>query len=490
MHTFRLILLTGSLGLCLACGEIPEQPSPSPNILFIAIDDLRPQLGAYGETYMHTPNLDGLAGEGRLFTRHYVQAPTCGASRFALLTGVRPASPAHIRNDAFETLLPTHSKQYPESFAHLFRQNGYHTVGLGKISHTPDGKLYSYAGEGEGNPEMPLSWNESWGPIAKWKTSWNAFFGYSDGSNRNMDKGHYPAFERAEVADTALPDGLIAQQAIEKLRELKDTTFLMAVGFFKPHLPFTAPAKYWDLYHPDSIPLSPNPDVPEGIDPSDLVKSGEMFGNYYHEEKGGQAIRISDKSARNLRHAYCAAVSYVDAQVGKVLDELERLGLAENTIVVVWGDHGWHLGDHTIWGKHTTFERSLRSTLIIRTPNMPQPGIASAGLVETVDLYPTLAALAGIDATPDYLTGSSLVPLLNDPIHPGKDGALGYWKGSRTLRTDRYRITEFKNRPESSQIELFDHQTDPYESRNIANSEPDILAKLLPMLQSNQPRMK
>jgi arylsulfatase A-like enzyme len=489
MNFFRFCFLLLGLGLSLHCAESPEPPKkPAPNILFLAIDDLRPQLGAYGESYMHTPRLDGLAAEGRLFTRHYVQVPTCGASRFSLLTGVRPASAAHLRNSAFETLLSAHSASQPESFVHLFRQRGYYTAGLGKMSHMPDGKLYEYNGEGDGAPEMPLSWNESWGPIGKWGTSWNAFFGYSDGNNRNMERGKYPAFERAAVADTALPDGLTAQRAIEMLQQLKDTTFFLGVGFFKPHLPFTAPAKYWDLYDADSLPLSPNPEPPLGIAQEDLANNGEMFGNYRHEEKGGKGIRISDESARELRHAYVAAVSYVDAQVGKVLDELDRLGLAENTIVVVWGDHGWHLGDHTVWGKHTTFERSLRSTLIVRSPDIQQPGLATDGLVESLDLYPTLLELAGIDSVPAYLTGSSFVPLLKNPAQAGKQGAFGYWRGGRTLRTERYRITEYPGGEEKeARLELFDHETDPFETRNLAAEQPEIVAELLPRLRGNKP---
>ena len=279
---------------------------------------------------------------------------------------------------------------------------------------------------------MPFSWDERLMPYAKWGTAWNSFFGYSDGTNRNMDRGAYPPYEQADVPDEALPDGLIAEEAIEKLRELKDERFLLAVGFFKPHLPFTAPAKYWDLYDREQIGLSPIPVAPEGVNPHGLHASNEMFGNYKHAERGGAGVRVSDDHARLLRHAYFAAVSYVDAQVGKVLDELERLGLAENTIVVAWGDHGWHLGDQTIWGKHTTYERALRSVLIFRTPGMPQPGKATDGLVETLDLYPTLTDLCDLQAPAD-LTGTSLRPLLNDPSHSGKDGALSYWRGRKTL---------------------------------------------------------
>ena len=305
--------------------QLPDTTTPY-NVLFIAIDDLRPQLGCYGQSIMHTPHLDKLAEKGRLFNRHYVQVPTCGASRYALLTGRRPYLPAHLSNQAFRDLTSRTESEQPESFAHVFRRNGYKTASLGKISHYPDGKLFTYEGEGEGEWEMPFSWDKIWGPVGKWGTSWNAFFGYSNGENRNMQRGHYPAFERAAVPDTALPDGLTAEAAIQQLREWKDEPFLISVGFFKPHLPFTAPDRYWQLYDDLEIPLSPNPDAPMYVHPQSLNRNGEMFGNYKHEHKGGPGVRLPDDYARTLRQAYFAAVSYVDAQVGKVLDELEKLG--------------------------------------------------------------------------------------------------------------------------------------------------------------------
>lgn len=453
-----------------------------PNILFIAIDDLRPELGAYGESHMITPNLDQLAQEGRLFTRHFVQVPTCGASRYALLTGKRPVSPEHLNNQVFERLSGLEQAQ-PESFAHLFRQNGYYTASIGKISHMPDGRVYTYEGEGDGALEMPLSWDKVWGPVGKWGTAWNAFFGYADGSNRNMQRGAYPAFEFAAVPDTAYPDGLIAEEAIRVLREVKSDPFLLAVGFYKPHLPFTAPQKYWDLYDTTEIEVSPNPERPQGIQEGALHPSNEMFRNYGpHESKGGAGVQIDTTYARKLRRAYFASVSYVDAQVGKVLDALKELGLSENTIVVVWGDHGWHLGDHTLWGKHATFDRALRSALIIRTPAMEKAGVSADGLVETLDLYPTLAALAGLEL-PEGLGGESIVPLLNDPSNPGKDAALSYWRNRRSMRTDQYRITVF----DDGGVELFDHFTDPLETENIATNHPEIVATLIEQLEGQQP---
>jgi arylsulfatase A-like enzyme len=451
------------------------------NVLFIAIDDLRPEVGVYGAAGIHTPNLDQLAADGLVFLRHYVQVPTCGASRYSMFTGQRPTSAAELSNEAFVNLLPKQEGERPESFAHLFRRNGYHTAAIGKISHYPDGRVYTYSGEGEGSLEMPFSWDEVQGPIGRWGTAWNAFFGYADGSSRQSSSTR-PAYEMAEVPDTGYPDGLIAEAAVRKLGELKDRPFLLAVGFFKPHLPFTSPKKYWDLYDRDSIALSPNPLAPEGINPGSLHGSGEFFNNYgSHPSRGGAGVRIDDDYARTLRHAYYAAVSYTDAQVGKVLDELDRLGLRENTIVIVWGDHGWHLGDHTIWGKHTTFERSLRSPLIVRVPGMTRPGRATSGIVESVDIYPTLAELCRLEP-PAGLSGESFAGHFTDPAHPGKNGAYGYFTGRRTLRTDRFRITEYAEREPT--VELYDHATDPLETINVASRFPEVVERLLPRLRA------
>ncbi|MCA9075699.1 MAG: sulfatase [Planctomycetaceae bacterium] len=477
-HLSRVVLVTATIlaGVSSAwSGDVDAPKTSRPNVLFIAIDDLRPQLGCYGHEYMYTPRLDRLASQGRLFHRHYVQVPTCGASRCALLTGRYPRTPADISNMAVRSRMAGREESPdPESFAHLFRRSGYHTVCLGKISHYVDGRIYNYDKSGDGSLEMPHSWDDVGLPYGKWKDGWSSFFGYADGSGRT--RGVSPPIESADVDDEGYPDGLIANAAIEKLRSLRDQQFLLCVGFFKPHLPFCAPQKYFDLYDPLALPLSPNPDPPVDVDPRSLHRSSELFGNYGRE--------VDDPFTdieyhRRLRHAYFACVSYVDTQVGKVLDELDRLGLMENTIVVVWGDHGWHLGDQSIWGKHTTFERALRSTLIVRTPHMSSPGTSTSAIVETVDLYPTLTDLCGIDP-PAGLDGQSLVPVLNDPDRSVGSIAFGFWEnGSRTLRTDRYRLVHLPadgTAPEA--FELYDHDVDPLETRNIAAAHPDVVAEL------------
>lgn len=461
-------------GLMIA--PVARAASP-PNILFIAIDDLRPQLGCYGHDYMHTPRLDRLASQGRLFTRHYVQVPTCGASRFALLTGLRPSRTKAFGNDAFNRLSRDETEE-AQTFPERFRRAGYTTVCIGKISHQPDGRVFTYEGKGDGREEVPFAWSRLATPYGKWKYGWGAFFGYADGRGRTFHPHPTPT-EAADVDDDGYPDGLLAAAAVKELGALRrdGEPFLLAVGFYKPHLPFNAPKKYWDLYDPAKLPSSPNPDKPADIDPRSWHNSGEMFGRYKHPD----GRRVDDAHARHLRHGYFACVSYIDAQVGKVLDALDRLGLAENTIVVVWGDHGYHLGDHNIWGKHSNFERAVHSALIMRTPgsfDMAHRGRASDAVVESLDLYPTLTDLCGLTAPPN-LDGQSLRAALADPQHPGKTAALSYWRGGTTLRTDRWRLTVYPpDKNGETTIELYDHNNDPHETRNVAKEHPDVVATL------------
>jgi len=458
-----------------------------PNIVFICVDDLRPQTRAYGHTYMHTPHLDKFASQGRLFRRHYVQVPTCGASRFSMLTSRYPDQPASYNNGAFSILQGKDSKQ-PRSMPEFFRSNGYTTLCVGKISHQPDGRRLKKEGKGQGqaDAEIPGAWDQMLSATGKWNDAWSAFFGYADGTGRK--RGKSPPTEGADVDDKGYPDGLIAEVAVNKLAELTNANkpFFFAIGFYKPHLPFNAPKKYWDLYDPAKIQLSPNPEAPAGADKRlTLHGSGEMFGNYGgHKAKGGAGKRISDTWARHLRHGYFASVSYVDAQIGKVLTQIDKTGLADNTIVVVWGDHGWHLGDHTIWGKHSTFERALRSALIIRTPNLQAAGKPTNAIVESVDLYPTLAELAGLKA-PTSLDGKSLTNVLTNPNANARSGARGFWRRSavgHTIRTDRYRLVRWfdaKSPDKTRFVELYDHQVDPNETANVAAKNQKIVQELL-----------
>ena len=469
--------------LFLTYSEISAQKKP--NILFICVDDLRTELGAYGNNVIQTPNLDKLSSQGRLFNQHFVQVPTCGSSRHALLTGMRPRNVAEVNNNISAELSKGKVEQkIPETFAHHFKRNGYYTVGIGKISHHPDGYVYPYEGEKSNQLELPFSWDEMLCDIGGWGTAWNAFFGYAGNKNRTDQNKQVKPYESADVEDNGYPDGLNAKLAIRKLNELKDREepFLMAVGFFKPHLPFTAPKKYWDLYDRNDIPLSPNPFVVENSKNNSLHKSNELNQYALGEEKAALGQPLSDDYTRKLRHGYYACVSYIDTQIGNILDELEKTGLADNTIVVVWGDHGWHLGDHTVWGKHTVFERSLKSTLIMRIPDQKNIGKPTNSIIESVDIYPTLAELCGIPAV-EGLDGNSFVSVLNDPEEQPSNIAFGYFKKSVTLRNNDYRL--IKNLGEdNTPIELFDHKSDPNETVNIASKFPKVVELLLPTLEN------
>ena len=282
--------------------------------------------------------------------------------------------------------------------------------------------------------------------------------------------------------DLGYPDGLTAQLAIKKLRELKDSSqpFFLGVGFFKPHLPFTAPKKYWDLYDEDKIPLAKNPEKPQHVANASLQESGEFNGYELGEEKAGLDHVLSNEYARKIKHAYYAAASYSDAQIGLILNELKALELDQNTIVIVWGDHGWHLGEQQIWGKHTLFENALNSALIFKIPGSKVSKIDNS-IVESVDIYPTLMELVGVEK-PNNLDGESFASLLNSKNSQKGNVAYSYYHNGISMRTDRYRLTKYFREAEPT-IELYDHQTDPLESINIAAGNPELVANLMPILE-------
>lgn len=469
-----------------------------PNLLFIAVDDLRPELACYGADYIHSPNIDKLASEGYLFTNHYVSVPTCGASRFSLLTGNYPVNAVQVGNNAIhEEISDLPELENPESWVHHLRRNGYYTVGIGKISHYADGLLYGYTDSVSSDLELPHSWDEMLFDAGQWKTGWNAFFGYADGSNRQSMNRQVKPYEGADVDDQGYPDGLTTQLALTKLRELKaqgsrlkaqGSPFFLAVGYFKPHLPFNAPKKYWDLYDESDIPLSPIPFIPEGIHNASLHGSGEFNGYQLGDEKAGLNAPLSDEYARKVRHAYAACVSYIDEQIGILINELDELGLAENTHVIIWGDHGWHLGDQNVWGKHTIFDFATRSTLLIRPKTKGQrqksdlrlksEDLGIKAVVGTVDLYPTIMELCGIDM-PHETDGRSLVLLMDNPDDSSwENHAFSYFRNGISLRTERYRLTRYF-RKQQPVIELYDHFNDPYESRNVASKEPEVVDSLM-----------
>jgi len=456
----KLFCLLACLCTILSSSWIHATP---PNILFIAVDDLRTALGCYGDTLVHSPNIDRLASQSRVFQRAYCMQAVCGPSRTALLTGRLPDNTRvwHNRNMFREThptlvTLPQH-----------FMNNGYHTVSLGKIF------------SGDARELDPQSWSEP--EILKqtgWKNSVN------DGSGTSGKSGPW---QIADVPDDGYSDGKLASLAIEKLASLKanDKPFFLAVGFFKPHLPFNAPKRYWDLYDPESFDLH---------DDGKQVDQVSIHAHHSHRELGGYRDVPEDEHldaamTRKLRHGYYACVSYVDAQIGKLLNEMDRLGLTENTIVVLWGDHGYSLGEKDRWCKGTNFDRDARVPLIIRTPSMKQPGASTISMVELVDLYPTLTSLAGL-APMDHLDGRDLQPMIDDPNAPGRNEVLGQFARpfnrntpdfmGYSLRTNTHRYTRWISWADQKTVaeELYDytdrtcasHQSGYWiEQRNIAD---------------------
>ncbi len=451
------------------------------NVLFIFVDDLRPDLGCYDNKIVHSPNIDKLAKQGTVFKKQFVTVPTCGPSRVSLLTGMRPCTATDLSNDVLEIRRAENIKTTPESFVENFRLNGYYTVGIGKISHSPDGHIYKYLQPKGKEMELPNSWNEMLFDPGKWGTGWNAFFGYANGTNRNELKGETKPYERADVDDESYPDGLTANLAINKLKELsvKDQPFFLGVGFLKPHLPFNAPKKYWDLYDEAKITLTPSPNIPNNVNTASLQESGEFNGYKLGDEKASLSKPVSDAYARKLKHAYYASVSYIDAQIGKVVSELKLLGLDKNTIIVLWGDHGWHLGDARVWGKHTIAEWALRSPLIIKIPGKKQ-GFSCDKIVSSIDIYPTLMELCNIKM-PHKTDGKSIMSLLENPKKVDWNNiAYSYYRNGISVRTQQYRFTKYFRKEEPAE-ELYDHYKDPYEENNIAANHPDVVKRLLPV---------
>jgi len=462
------------LSFALLLGPIVDA-SERPNVLFIAIDDLRNDLGALGVAHARTPHLDDFAKTARLFSHHYVQIPTCGASRCALMRGRYPDEPAHVSNDGIKRTAASWAR---ESLPGIFKEAGYATLSLGKITHYPGnrtGKDWA-----EGPEELPGVWDRSWIPESPWKTPEAMMHGYANGVPR--ERGVSGPLEAHDGLDESYPDAWVAAEAVDTLGTLakKGQPFFFGVGFFKPHLPFAAPQRWHDL-HAGKVPDLPSDLAMKPTWPSGWHASGEFRKNYGHE--AGRDPATDPDYARRLREAYAASISYMDAQVGRVLAALEANGLAENTIVVVWSDHGFLLGEHAIWGKHCLYEHSLRSPLMIRYPQMPQPGLASAATVETVDLLPTLAALCDLEA-PSGLDGRSLVPHLSDPGAPSQKPAQAFWGGGqRSIRDDRWRLIVHPGKGGAeAHFELFDYDSDPGETRNLSAEHSDVVRGLLSKL--------
>lgn len=433
------------------------------NVLFIAVDDLRPELGCYGKQHMHSPNIDQLAQSGTLFERAYCMVPTCGASRASLMTGIRPT------RKRFVSYLAIAEKDAPgiRTFNTHFKENGYHTASLGKVFHNAK--------------DNASGWSEPvWRPkgVSWYRRPEN--YELHEKRQKQGSRSRGPAWESADVPDNAYADGLIAKRAIADLQRLskKDEPFFLAVGFHKPHLPFIAPQKYWDLYDHDTIQVPDNYHVPRNAPPESIHTSGEMRSYAGIPAKGP----VSDETARNLIHGYYACVSYADALIGKVLAEVDRLDLADDTIVVLWGDHGWNLGEHTLWCKHSCYETSMQIPLIVRAPGIAG-GQRRSGLVESIDLYPTLCELTGLPL-PVHLQGHSLVALMRDRDAKWNSAAVGRFQGGDTIRTSAFRFTEYTDRKGNQAARmLYDHETDSGENTNVVKDHADTVTELSKLLQ-------
>ncbi len=475
--------ITGTvLAALLIAAQDPQPKNDPPNVLFIAIDDLRTELGCYGVSDAQSPNLDRLAAEGMLFTRHYVQAPTCGASRYALLTGRSPSRSGAGGNASLyqgDAALSQEQTEGAQSLPELFRRSGYHTTLIGKIAHTPDGRVYAYDGTGDGREELPHAWDRYATPYAEWERGWGSFFAYANGAHREDGGGHRDLMQIVSGDDESLPDGLMAQAAIAELAVAKerDKPFFLGLGFFKPHLPFVAPAEDWDALERVFVRDARSPNKPAS-------KHWHRSNEFYGYNASFPLTRPLAKKDRILaRHGYLACVRYVDRQVGKVLRALDELGLRESTIVVVWGDHGWHLGESAIWGKHTPFERALRSTLIMRVPGVTEPGSTCEELVESIDLYPTLMELGATSFTKSEhpLDGESLLPLLQGGSEPLRDAAISYWGNTVSVRTANYRLIS-SGEGEERQVELYDMRAGPDPLVDLAPARPKQVARMLAMI--------
>jgi iduronate 2-sulfatase len=467
-----------------------------PNILLICVDDLKPLLGCYGDKRVQSPNIDRLARRSLLFERAYCNQAVCAPSRNALMTGLRPTTLGIYDLGTNFRLSASNAITLPQHFV----RHGYRAEGLGKIFHV-----------GHGNHEDPVSWSVPHFhgnsiayllPENRLKTTLTreeALFA-NETNVEKLPRG--AAYEAADVPDNAYPDGKIADEAIRRLRAAQDRPgqpFFLAVGFLKPHLPFCAPKKYWDLYRSEEFEVPAMKTPPEGA-PSYAPGTWGELRQYSDIPQTGP---LTDAQGRTLIHGYHAAVSYMDAQLGRVLDELDNLGLSSNTIVILWGDHGWHLGDHGMWCKHTNYEQATRIPLLISAPGATRPGTRTRALIETVDLYPTLCELAGLPApsTAQRLEGTSVVPVLKRPARRNKKAVFHVYPRSRkgegailgrAVRTERYRLVEWKKPGaplDTAEFELYDYKIDPDEKKNLASSQPKTVRKLQQLL-AHQPEAR
>ena len=437
-----------------------NRSEPPPNVLFVASDDLTSTLGCYGHPVVKSPNIDRLAARGVRFDNAYCQFPFCGPSRASLMTGMRPDTNGVVTN-----AMVNFREKHPDAttLPQLFKNSGWRSMRVGKMFH-----MGVPGGVGTMRHQDPPSWDVSISPPGDEDES------AGPGGDPNPDLRNGLKMQWVQTADASgQADAAAADTAIDLLEGVADQPFFMGLGFVRPHVPFVAPVEFFDMYPLEEIELISNP--PDDLD--DIPPPAKNLRPFLWNQMG-----MSEENQRISLRGYYASVSFMDQQLGRVLDALERLGQADRTIVLFFGDHGWHLGEHTHWQKMSLMEESVKAPLIISAPGMRGNGRASRALVEFIDFYPTLAELCGLTA-PAELEGVSLAPLLDDPSASVKDAAFSQvqWEGrifGRTVRTDRYRYIRWEG--DGGGEELYDHQTDPREFENLA-SDPqhgDVLERM------------
>ncbi len=442
----KLLLLNASCLSLYSCGESEREKL---NVLMLIVDDLRPELGCYGTPGVISPNIDALAASSTQFTHSYCNIPVSGASRASLLTGIRPGRFRYLAYDC----LAEHDNPEAIAIGKWFKDQGYTTISNSKIFHHQN--------------DFAQAWDENWRPKLK-SGNWADYVADENIERLNKNKPR-PPFECLDVEDNAYGDGMTAEKTIADLERLAKTgePFFLGCGFVKPHLPFNAPKKYWDMYSRDDITLPENFKLLNNSIPEIAFQAQGYWGELRVYKDIPAQGSVCEDMAKDLIHGYHAAMSYTDAQVGKVLDALKRTGLDKNTVVILFGDHGWNLGDHGTWCKHSQFETALNTPMLIHSPKIK--GRQVDQIVEYIDIYPTLCELAGIEA-PANLDGSSLRPLMEGESEGWKNYAICKYLNGVTLVQGDYFYTEWRDR-NSGKYQgrmLYDHSTDPNEDNNLA----------------------
>lgn len=475
-----------AIAFALLTGQVALAADNRPNVLFIASDDMRPQLGCYGDPIVKSPNLDALAKRGRLFTRSYVQQALCSPSRISMLSGRYPATTTIFEiGRTLRTTMPDIT-----TMPQHFKNHGYHTRSLGKIYHVGIDDDDSWTVPAW-HSKAPRHSAEARQAQAKFRQEAKDKGIEIPLRGKGSSQSVIPPFEAVDCADEDLLDGDTTVNAVAQLHEhaqSPDKPFFLAVGFANPHVPWISPKKYFDLYDPASMKLPDNQFLPKDA-PDFAATSGADFRSYANVPEG----ELPEAFKRQALQAYLAAISYVDAQVGKLLAALDETGLAKNTIVVFWTDHGYYMGEHTWWGaKHNNYEGATRNCLILATPGIKQPGTPTAALAQSVDLAPTLAELCGLPAH-DGFQGRSLKPVLEDPAATVNEAAYSWYPKSGWLgvamRTDQWRMVEWTKGGEAPVRELYDMTNDPQNNENLSGqaAHAELIGQLSTQLRQRFP---